>query len=210
MKQESMKTMVRVIAFGALGGLLEATLGYVLHLVHDYLPGLVMPAIGAAILVRLYKTTPSRKAVFAVGVIAAAIKAVDFLIPGMNPLRVANPMLSILMETLVMTVVISLLAKAGAWRRVELQFAVSFGWRLVFIAALFLEFFIFGILSGQITSFAAGAEFVFFNGLMSGAIWIFVDHYAALIPKTTARLFTRPAFAAVLLVIAVAATYFLS
>ena len=46
MKRETMKTIVRIIAFGALWGLLEATLGYVLHLVHDYLPGLVMPAIG--------------------------------------------------------------------------------------------------------------------------------------------------------------------
>ncbi len=160
MKRETMKIIVRVIAFGALWGLLEATLGYVLHLVHDYLPGLVMPAIGAAILVRLYKTTPNRTAVFAVGVIAAAIKAVDFLIPAMNPLRVANPMLSILMESLALAVLIPFFANAGAWRRVELQFYASFAWRLVFLAAVAIEFWLFGILSGQITSFANAADFV--------------------------------------------------
>ncbi len=210
MNRETMKTIVKVIAFGALWGLLEATLGYVLHLVHDYLPGLVMPAVGAAILVRLYKTTPNRKAVFAVGVIAAAIKAVDFLIPGMNPLRVANPMISILMETLVVGVLMTHLANAGAGRKLGFQFAASFGWRFVFLGMLAIEFWLFGIRSGQITSVAEAAKFVLLNGLMSGAIWVAVDFLAALIPPTAFRLFTRPAFAAGLLAVAATATYLLS
>ncbi len=210
MNRETMRTIVRVIAFGALWGLLEATLGYVLHLVHDYLPGLVMPAIGAAILIRFYKTASDRKAVFAVGAIAAAIKAVDFLIPGMNPLRVANPMLSILMETLVVGVLASRLLSTGAGRRIGYQFAASFGWRLVFLGALALEFWLFGIMSGQIASLAEAARFVLLNGLLSGAVWAVVDSLAALIPQTASRLFTRPAFAAGLAGIALAATYFLS
>lgn len=204
------KLAILVVAYGALWGLFEATLGYALHLVHDYLPGIVMPAIGAAILVRFHRETGSRGAAVAVGAVAALVKAVDFLIPGMNPLRVANPMLSILIEALVMAALVPALSKGSDWRRVELQFSASLGWRVAFILALAIEYWGFGIWSGQLAGFDTLFEFVVFNGLASGAVWIFVDRLAARLPETATRPFAKPAFAAGMAALAVAATYFLS
>jgi len=210
MKHERIKLIVRIVAFGALWGLLEATLGYVLHLVHDYLPGIVMPAIGAAILVRFHRESAHRGAVVAVGVVAALVKAVDFLIPGMNPLRVANPMLSILIEALAMAALLPALSRASEWRRVQLEFGASFGWRIAFILALCVEFWGFGIFSGQLSGFSTLFEFIVFNGLASGAVWIFVDRLAERVPAALTRPFAKPAFAAGMAALALAATYLLS
>ena len=207
---KNVKLAVLIVAYGALWGLLEATFGYVLHLVHDYLSGIVMPAIGAAILVRFHRETGNRGAAIAVGAMAALVKSVDFLIPGMNPLRVANPMLSIVLEAAAMAVLLPALSKGTEWRRVELQFAASLGWRVAFILALVVEYRGFGIWSGQLAGFDTLFEFVVYNGLASGAVWIFVDRLAGRIPETVTRPFAKPAFAAGMAALAVAATYLLS
>jgi len=202
--------LVRIISYGALWGLAEASLGYVLHWINPFLPGIVIFPIGAAILVRLYGSTGSRSALFAAGLVAAALKAFDFLLPTIAPLRVTNPILCIVFEGLAMAFVAPALAAGPLAKRILLLPAASILWRVLFLAALFIEWPLLGTPSGQITSLAAMASFAVVSGLQSGAIAIAADHLVRRLPVRVSDPFAKPAFAAVLAVLAAVATVLLS
>jgi len=67
------KALFTIIFYGSIWGILEATLGYVLHLVPTFISGLIMFPIATFILVRAYQVLGSKKSILYIGLIAAAI-----------------------------------------------------------------------------------------------------------------------------------------
>ena len=91
------------LVYGALWGLVEATLGHLLHLARiPGLPGLVMAPIAVLIMARTAASARSQAAgaVFLASAVAASFKLFDLLVPGTDLLALANPIQAILLEAL--------------------------------------------------------------------------------------------------------------
>ncbi len=102
------KTLFTILCLGGLWGLLEATLGTLLHLpvIHEVVffgSTAVLLPIAYLITGRAYKVTGRARAALYVGLVAAAIKSVTFAF-GLPVQYVINPMVSILLESSVMAV----------------------------------------------------------------------------------------------------------
>ena len=102
------KLIITVLMLGGLWGLLEATLGTLLHLpaVHAIMffasTAILLP-IAYLVTGRAYKVTGCARSAIYVGLVAAAIKSISFVF-GMPVQYVINPMVAIVMESVVMAV----------------------------------------------------------------------------------------------------------
>lgn len=117
--------------WGSVWGAIEATLGFVLHLLP--LPGLagaMMFPVGLVCL-QAARERGGLAAMAAVPVIAAALKLLDLLVPGHNPVSVIHPALSILLQGAVLA------AGYGFVRRSALHLGMaSLAWKGLFFAVL--------------------------------------------------------------------------
>jgi hypothetical protein len=129
--------------FGGLWGLAESTLGYLLHLLARaaLLPGLagfVLFPVGFFFMFRAYRASGSAAAAPAAALAAAAAKAASALLPGVGLLFVTNPVLAILAEGMLVFAGLRLFGyRPGPLLPVQML-AVSFGWRLLFLALVAL------------------------------------------------------------------------
>lgn len=196
----NLKLVSQIIFYGAVWGIIEATLGYLLHFLPPTLAGLVMFPIAAFVLLKAYRAMGKRSALIYVGLIAAAIKAVNFLIPGMMVFKVVNPMISIVMESLMVAAAYPLLSGNKVAKRVLGSIGSSIGWRAGYVLYMAVQFIITGFVSSYIVSAAAVINFVLLNGLVSGA---FVYGIIYIDSKTIARSIKfRPVYAIFALVLA--------
>jgi len=101
-KNEHLKLFFIVLLFGGLWGILEATLGTVLHLTgtaKTFLSSsIVMVPLAYFIMGGAYKLTGKLRTVFYIGFVAACIKLFAFFVPGIAVNVVVNPALSMIME----------------------------------------------------------------------------------------------------------------
>jgi xanthine/uracil permease len=104
-----------IIFFGALWGILEATLGYLLQFLPPLVSGSVMFPIAATLMILTYNHTKSKSAMIYVAMIAATIKSVNFFMPGLLPIKTYNPMISIMLQSLVMVLIIPLFQKKNVF-----------------------------------------------------------------------------------------------
>lgn len=138
-----MRIISATIFFGGIWGIIEATLGYVLHIIPGlslYMSGAVLFSFASFILYRAYKATDSRWSLLGVGFIAAAIKSIDFLLPIASPFKVINPMLSIIMESLMVVAVIRMLTKDSLTSKASALAIASVGWRVLYFAYMGIQF----------------------------------------------------------------------
>ena len=160
------KLFTTVLFFGSIWGILEATLGHVLHFIPTTIAGSIMFPIASYILYKTYQRTESKASLFYVGVIAAAIKSVDLLLPSLSVFKTINPMISILLESLVVVLVMSMLLNKKPQLSYTALPIASLAWRSVFIAYMGLQFVITGNLAPFIKSFEAMFMFVVVSGLL--------------------------------------------
>jgi hypothetical protein len=105
--------VIGILVFGSVWGLVEATLGGALHLIHFTYKGAIAGGIAMAIMATFVIMYRRPKLVFWLGVIAALFKPLSAVIYGrpiFDPL-VVNPASAILLEALGFTLVASLLFK---------------------------------------------------------------------------------------------------
>lgn len=108
-RKQTLTVLLNVVFFGALWGILEATLGTVLHLPALDKAGMyaasttIMLPIAYYLMAICYKKTGSRWAVFVMGAIAALIKLSVAIVIGFRP-SVYNPAIYIVVESLMMGV----------------------------------------------------------------------------------------------------------
>ena len=204
---KKIKLLTTVVFFGSIWGLLEATIGHVLHFIPATIAGSIMFPIAAFILYKTYKKTDSKAALFYVGLVAAMIKSVDLLLPSLSIYKTINPMISILLESLVVVAVITLvISKKPQLSYTALPIA-SIAWRSIFIGYMGIQFAVTGNLAPYIKTLQAGVNFVIIGGLLSGALaslLIFLDrHYIHKLNSIT----IRPVYATLLFIAALITTY---
>jgi len=200
----------QIVFFGAIWGILEATLGYALHFLPTLVAGVVMFPIASFILVRAYLKTNSRVALLFVGLLAAAIKALNFLMPYTYVIKIADPMICIVIETVVIFAIVPLLNRNKVATNLLAFPIASITWRMVFVLFLIFQDLVFHTVSGQLQSFETGMTFIVVNGLFEGALGAVVYHVNLMIGKKPIHnLTTKPIFAGVFLILAIIVTLFL-
>ncbi|HBP25485.1 MAG TPA: hypothetical protein DD618_00820 [Acholeplasmatales bacterium] len=206
MKKET-PLILNVLFYGALWGFLEATLGYGLKFLPPLVSGSVMFPIGAAIMLYAYQKTQSKKAILYVGLIAASIKAVDFMLPGLPTIMTYNPMISIVLQSLAVFSLLPLLKHQKALVRVSAFVIPGLLWRIFFLGNQGLNIFLFGEVYKQIQSLENMIDFTILPGLLDGAVFAGLYLGSRAIFKKTTWLF-RPnwAVSAAMFIMAIAAT----
>lgn len=211
MKKQNIPT---IIFFGAIWGIIEATLGHLLHLlpISIYISGSVMFPIVAYILYKAYALTKSKSSLLAIGVIAALIKAVDFFMPFGSPFKILNPMYSIIMESLMVVLVISLLNKKDLLNKASGLLIASFGWRLLYIGYMGVQFLATGYVSDYLVTFSETVKYVVTFGSVSAVAALAIHYLDILAFKNVSLKNTRkinPIVSAVVLVFAIVLTLFI-
>ncbi len=142
-----MKNKIRfisqIIFFGALWGIAEASVGYILHIipgVSTFVSGAIMFSFASIILYKAYQRTNSKTSLLYIGMIAAAIKAVDFFLPFGSPFKIVNPMISIILESMAVFAVITLLDKDDLASKVKGVLIGSVAWRALFFAYMGVQY----------------------------------------------------------------------
>ncbi len=134
--------LLNIVAWGAIWGIFEATVGYLLHLLPFNIGWFIWYPVACFFMANVYRKTRSTWSVVFVGTLCALIKMLNLLLPGRID-RVLNPAISIVFEALTMAAVIfgvnrlfskqkNLLIKAAA------ALAMNTGWRLLYILYLLL------------------------------------------------------------------------
>jgi len=105
--------VIGILVFGSVWGLVEATLGGALHLVHFAYKGAITGGISMSIMAAFVVTYRQPKLIFWLGVVAALFKPLSALIYGQSVFSpfVINPASAILLEALAFTLVVGLLFK---------------------------------------------------------------------------------------------------
>jgi hypothetical protein len=195
-----MKLAAQIIFYGAIWGLAEASLGYLLHFLPPLVAGVVMFPIAVYILMKAFRATGSRSVLVLVGMVAAGIKAVDFLLPGMSVFKTINPMISIMFESLVVAVAVPMLSSKKQLAKITGSLGVSVGWRMGYILYMVAQFLISGSMTKFISSPALTLEFVLLNGVLSA---ILVYGVLLIEARTSIKAKFRPLYAPILLAAAV-------
>jgi len=134
-----LSALIGVIVLGSIWGLLEATLGGFLHLIHFPYKGAIMGGIGMSIMATFVATHRRPSFVIGIGLITALFKPLSALIYGMPAFApfVVNPATAILLEALALGLVVSLLFK-GFQSNVKMRIAaaVSAGYLAVILYAI--------------------------------------------------------------------------
>jgi hypothetical protein len=139
-----LRVIVGILVIGSVWGLVEATLGGALHLVHFAYKGAITGGIGMALMATFVVIYRRPRLVFWTGVIAALFKPLSAVIYGQpifSPF-VVNPASAILLEALAFTLVVSLLFK-GFESSIKTRIAVG-------ISAGYLSAILYAILASTI------------------------------------------------------------
>src|SRR5574344_1682062 len=97
-----MNNLKIIIFWGALWGILEATLGWLLHLIHFKGEVLVLYPFGLMCMMMAVKQTGQMSSVVKVAGVAAMVKLVNlFMLPAVPVYHVTNPAVAIFLEGLV-------------------------------------------------------------------------------------------------------------
>ncbi|PKK98184.1 MAG: hypothetical protein CVV57_07935 [Tenericutes bacterium HGW-Tenericutes-2] len=159
-----------IIFFGALWGILEATLGYLLQFLPPLVSGSVMFPIAATLMILTYNHTKSKSAMIYVAMIAATIKSVNFFMPGLLPIKTYNPMISIMLQSLVMVLIIPLFQKKNVFSILAGLVVIGFSWRLLFLGNIAINHALTGFQFVQLQSLSNMIQFVFLYGIIESLV----------------------------------------
>jgi hypothetical protein len=136
-----LRVVIGILVFGSIWGLVEATLGGALHLVHFAYKGAITGGIGMSIMAAFVVMYRRPKLAFCIAAIAALFKPLSALIYGQPIFApfVYNPASAILLEGLAFSLVVSLL-----FRGFESSIKTRIG---AGVAAGYLSIILFGVLA---------------------------------------------------------------
>jgi len=181
--------IVNIIFFGSLWGLLEASLGYALHFLPQLISGSVMFPIGAVIMYWAYRNTGTKRTILFMGLLAITIKALNFFMPGLPPIKTYNPMISIMLQTLLVTGLVYAYDSKYVWLKpLSLLFA-AIGWRALFIANIAINYALTGYVFSQLASGATIFSFIIVSGLIEAGFLMVVYLLSLLGRKRVSFLF---------------------
>lgn len=210
MENRKIKLLTQIIFYGALWGFLEATVGYALHWIPTLIAGTIMFPIASVILLRAYNKTNSKKALLFIGLVAASIKSIDFLLPSFSIYKTINPMVSIVLESLLVFAVVLMFTSEKVTNKIAAAQIASIGWRVGYVVYMVFVMVTTGFIADPLLSFANGFVFVLFSGVLGGLLasaLIYFDQ--SLKYKFNFKFDTKPVFATGLVILATIATFIL-
>ncbi|MBU1145818.1 MAG: hypothetical protein KJ971_08225 [Firmicutes bacterium] len=172
MKNNKLNKISTILFYGAIWGILEASLGYVLHFVPTFIAGTIMFPIVSVLLVRAYAKTNSKASLVFIGLVASFIKGINLFMPQYSIWKTINPMISIVVESILVLAVIQIISKDKPLQTFVALPLVSIGWRVLFLANLGIQFLANGYLATQISGIYPAFEFVILSGIVSGVIGV--------------------------------------
>jgi len=131
-----LRELVLIGTFGALWGVVETTLGSVLHMANIPFKGVILGGIGVMVLLIGRLFVPRRGATLATGIVTTILKAFSL------GQIIINPMIAIFIEALLAEIVLSL-HRTPSRRAFLLAGALAISWNF------FHPFLTWGILAGQ-------------------------------------------------------------
>jgi hypothetical protein len=139
-----LRVIIGILVFGSIWGLVEATLGGALHLIHFAYKGAITGGIGMSIMAAFVVMYRQPKLAFCIAVIAALFKPLSAVIYGQPIFApfVYNPASAILLEGLAFSLVVSLLFK-GFESSIKTRIGAG-------VAAGYLSIILFGILASAV------------------------------------------------------------
>lgn len=137
------KIFLKTLYYGAIWGILEATLGYVLHLISFYtgarsFSGLIMYPIGLFFMYKAFVDTRNYYSIFLISFICASIKLFNLFLPFVPYYHTINPAIAILLEGLSSYIFIRYFDVKGILKNILRFTASSMIWRVLFIIVLSL------------------------------------------------------------------------
>jgi hypothetical protein len=146
----------------------------------------------------------------AVGIVAAAIKALNFLMPIANPFKVINPMVSIVLEALVVMAFVTLVANAKWPVKISAILVSSILWRSLYLVYMAGQMLFTGYVATQIASVTAMMDFVLISGLLSGVMAsVFIAPFVLNIRNNRFKLATSPLVSLGMFVLGIVLTFVL-
>lgn len=180
------KNIIRIISaalfFGASWGLIETTLGYVIHLIPSVsinLSGAILFPIGFYFMYTAYEKTKNVETVIYVGLVTAIIKLSDFLLPAIHPAlivsmdKIISPAIAIIFEAAFVYAVLYMIQGDSLKFNIGHALIAAVSWRIVFTAYQYILF-ITGLSEGFINSGILNIlQFIFLETAINAVI-IFV------------------------------------
>ena len=139
-----LSAFIGVLVFGSIWGLLEATLGGALHLIHFPYKGAIMAGIGMSIMATFVAIHRRPSLLIGIGLVTVCFKPLSALIygkPAFAPF-VVNPATAILLEALAFSLVVSWLFK-GFESSIKMRIAVG-------VSAGYLGIILFAVLASVV------------------------------------------------------------
>ena len=167
------QTIIMILFIGSIWGILEATLGYVLQFLPPLISGSVMFPIGAILMIYAYKNTDDVKSIFLVAFIAATIKSVNLLLPGLPPIKTYNPMIAIMLQAFSLFLVLKIVDQKNVLYQATSILFVSIFWRVLFYINISMNHALTQFNFPQLASNQATYQFLIPYGLM-GALVLFI------------------------------------
>ena len=136
--------VIGILVFGSIWGLIEATLGGALHLIHFTYKGAITGGIGMSIMAAFVVMYRRPKLAFLLAVIAALFKLLSAVIYGQPIFApfVVNPASAIILEGLAFSLVVSLLFK-GFESSIKMRIGAG-------VAAGYLSIVLYGLLASAV------------------------------------------------------------
>ncbi|XMB72122.1 hypothetical protein RJI07_08435 [Mycoplasmatota bacterium WC30] len=200
-----------VIFFGALWGIIEATLGYILHFLPIFISGTILFPIVSFILYKAYTITRSKISLVFIGVVAAGIKSINLFLPFFSPFKIINPMISIILESLMVVAVIGVLSKDDIKSKVSGFVLASIGWRALYLGYMGIQYLTTGFVSSYLVTFYAAFEYTVLFGLLSAGLafgFHYLDTYVSKNTKRSIFANINPAISLTVFVLAIIVTIF--
>ncbi len=209
MKLHMRERVISIIAYGAIWGILEATLGYVLHFLPALIAGTIMFPFVAGILVSAYKNQHSRMDILGIAIVAAAIKSINLWMPQYSIFKTINPMMSIIFEALAVICVVSAFDRSKLFAKVGWLIGASLIWRGLYLGYMGVQFWMTGFLSAHLTSIESMMQFGVYEAALSGGMAFVIVALFALVRDDFKPIFMKPWLSLPLLGLSMALTILL-
>lgn len=195
-----------ILLYGSIWGLVEATVGYVLHWLPALIAGSILFPFALMILRHGYLQTQSRMSVFLMGVVAAAIKSVNLFMPNLTIWKAINPMVAILIEAAFASIIVGVLSKDRLLKTALLVGVAAIGWKVAFVLYQAANGYLIGAYAPYLQSVSGLVQFVFIQGSLSWIFALTLLHVGSKLEGWTIEKAFRPVYAASTFVIAILAT----
>jgi hypothetical protein len=175
------EVLLAILFYGSIWGILEASLGYLLQFLPELVSGSVMFPIAATLMYLAYKKTGDKTSIFFVALIAASFKAFNFLLPGLLPIKTYNPMIAIILQSLVVMLAVTISEKKTSFAKFTSFGLIGFSWRALFLLNISINHVITQFNFPQLATPETMLSFVFLSGLIDLAILCLIYSVATLV-----------------------------